>query len=125
MQLKKLPLGARHWHSACSPSGEPFSRARWGYLGNSSLIAALLGFLIAISGAVSAQNRTTKSRIGFNASDKKREHTKERLVMIVTLEGVLSLLLPAAVVAGAKHTTDKLVSLRVPTSKITQREPSL
>jgi hypothetical protein len=36
MQLRKLPLGARHWHSACSPSRGPFSRARWRYLGNSS-----------------------------------------------------------------------------------------
>ena len=44
--------------------------------------------------------------------------------MIVTLEGILSLLLPAAVVAGAKHTTDKLASLLEPTSKITQRGPS-
>jgi hypothetical protein len=89
------------------------------------LTAALLGFLIAISGAVSAQNRTTKRRIDFNASNKKREHNKERLVMIVTLEGILSLLLPAAVVAGAKHTTDELASLRMPTSKITQRGPYL
>jgi hypothetical protein len=31
-------------------------------------------------------------------------------------------LLPAAVVAGAKHTTDKLASLLVPTSKITKGE---
>ena len=61
--------------------------------------AALLGFLIAISGAISAQNRTTRRRIDFNASNEKREHNKERLVMIVTLEGILSLLLPAAVVA--------------------------
>jgi len=45
--------------------------------------------------------------------------------MIVTLEGILCLLLPAAVVAGAKHTTDKLASLLVPTSKITQRDPYL
>ena len=43
--------------------------------------------------------------------------------MIVTLESILSLLLPAAVVAGAKHTTDKLASRQVPTSKITQRGP--
>ncbi len=41
--------------------------------------------------------------------------------MIVTLEAILSLLFPAAVVAGAKHTTDEWASLRVPTSKITQR----
>ena len=74
------------------------------------LLAALLGFLIAITGAVSAQNLTTKRRIDFNASNKKREHNKERLVMIV-LEGILSLLLPAAVVAGAKHTKDGLASL--------------
>jgi hypothetical protein len=40
----------------------------------------------------------------------KRDHNKERLVMIV-LEGILSLLLPAAVVAGAKHTKDGLASL--------------
>jgi len=92
--------------------------------GTLQLIAALLRFLIAISGAVSAQNRTTKRRFDFNASNKKREHNKERLVMIVTLEGILSLLLPAAVVAGAKHTTDKLASLLEPTSKITQRGPS-
>jgi hypothetical protein len=36
MQLKKLPLGARHWHSACFLSGGPFSREMWRYLGNSS-----------------------------------------------------------------------------------------
>src|SRR5207237_10182670 len=35
------------------------------------LLAALLGFLIAITGAVSAQNRTTKRRIDFNASNNK------------------------------------------------------
>src|ERR1035441_1417553 len=35
MQLRKLQLGARHWHSACTLSGRPFSRARWRYLGNS------------------------------------------------------------------------------------------
>jgi hypothetical protein len=75
------------------------------------LTAALPGFLIAISVAVSAQNRTTKRRIDFNASNKTREHNKERLVMIGALEGILSLLLPAAVVAGAKHTTDELASL--------------
>jgi hypothetical protein len=40
----------------------------------------------------------------------KREHNKERLVMIV-LEGILSVLLPAAVVEGAKHTKDGLASL--------------
>jgi hypothetical protein len=87
-------------------------------------ITALLGFLIAISGAISAQNRTTKRRIDFNASNEKREHNKERLIMIVTLEGILSLLLPSAVVAGVKHMTDKLASLLRPTSKITQRGPS-
>jgi len=43
--------------------------------------------------------------------------------MIVTLEAILSLLFPAAVVAGAKHTTDELASLRVPTYRITQRGP--
>ena len=93
MQLKKLPRGARHWHSDCSVSSGPFSRARWRYLGKFKLLAALLGFLIAITGAVSAQNLTTKRRIDFNASNKKREHNKERLVMIV-LEGILSLLHP-------------------------------
>jgi hypothetical protein len=36
------------------------------------LLAALLGFLIAITGAVSAQNLTTKRRIDFNASNEKR-----------------------------------------------------
>ena len=40
---------------------------------------------------------------------------------MIALEGVLSLLLPAAVVAGAKHMADELASLLVPTSKITQR----
>jgi hypothetical protein len=39
-----------------------------------TVVAALLGFLIAISGAVSAQNRTTTRRIDFNASNEKREH---------------------------------------------------
>src|SRR6266699_3874730 len=43
--------------------------------------------------------------------------------MIVTLAAILSLLFPAAVVAGAKHTTDELASLPVPTSKITHRGP--
>lgn len=43
--------------------------------------------------------------------------------MIATLERILSFLLPAAVVAGARHTTDKLASLLVPTSKITKRGP--
>jgi hypothetical protein len=111
MQLKKLPLGARHWHSACFLSGGPFSRAKLEVPRKFKSVAALLGFLIAISGAVSAQNRTTKRRIDFNASNKKRGHNKERLVMIVTREGILSLLLPAAVVAGAKQTTNKLASL--------------
>jgi hypothetical protein len=45
--------------------------------------------------------------------------------MIATLERILSSLLPAAVVAGAKHTTDKLASLLVPTSKITKGDPHL
>jgi hypothetical protein len=45
--------------------------------------------------------------------------------MIATLEGILSLLLPAAVVAGAQHTTDKLASLLAPTSKITKEDPHL
>jgi hypothetical protein len=31
-QLRKLPLVARHWHSACILSGRPVSRARWRYL---------------------------------------------------------------------------------------------
>jgi hypothetical protein len=66
--------------------------------------AALLGFLIAISGAIIAQNRTTKRRIDFNASNEKREHNKERLVMIVTLEGILSLLLPAALSSRVSST---------------------
>jgi hypothetical protein len=35
------------------------------------LLAALLGFLMAITGAVSAQNLTTKRRIDFNASNNK------------------------------------------------------
>jgi hypothetical protein len=45
--------------------------------------------------------------------------------MIVTRKAFSLLLLPAAVVAGAKHTTDELASLRVPTSKITQGGPLL
>ena len=36
MQLGKLPLDARHWHSACFLPSEAFSRAMWKYLGNSS-----------------------------------------------------------------------------------------
>ena len=45
--------------------------------------------------------------------------------MIVTLEAILSLLFPAAVVAGAKHTTDELASLLVPTSKSHKGDPYL
>jgi rubrerythrin len=54
--------------------------------------------------AVRAQKRTIKARIDLAASDQ-REHNKEHLIMIATIEGILSLLLPAAVVAGVKHTT--------------------
>jgi hypothetical protein len=53
--------------------------------GKFKVIAALLGFLIAISGAASAQNRTTKRRIDINASNNERQHNKEHLVMIATL----------------------------------------
>jgi hypothetical protein len=56
MQLKKLPLGARHWHSACTLSSVPFSSNKVEVPGKLKLIAALPGFLIAISGAISAQN---------------------------------------------------------------------
>ena len=71
MQLKKLPRGARYWHSACSLSGGPFFPSKVAVPRRFKLLAALLGFLIAITGAVSAQNRTTKRRIDFNASNNK------------------------------------------------------
>jgi rubrerythrin len=45
-----------------------------------------------------------QARIDFAASNQ-REHNKEHLIMIATIEGILSLLLPAAVVAGVKRTT--------------------
>src|ERR1019366_2497503 len=56
MQLKKLPLVARHWHSACILSGRPSSRARMKF----NLIA------------VSAQNPADQERIDFAASNKER-----------------------------------------------------
>jgi hypothetical protein len=47
------------------------------------------------------RTRTTKRRIDINASNNERQHNKEYVVMIANLEAILSLLLPAAVVAGA------------------------
>jgi hypothetical protein len=40
------------------------------------------------------RTRTTKRRIDFNASNKKREHNQGHLVVIATLEGILSCCLP-------------------------------
>ena len=91
------------------------------------LIAAFPGFLIGISRAVSAQNPDDQAPDRYSMPAMKREHNKEKLVMIATHEGILSAVyccLPA-VVAGARHTTDKLASLLVPTSKITKGDPHL
>jgi hypothetical protein len=48
------------------------------------LKAALPGFLIAISGAVSAQNPDDQAPDRFSMPAMKREHNKENLVMIAT-----------------------------------------
>jgi hypothetical protein len=54
--------------------------------GKLKLIAALPGFLIAISGAVSAQNPDDQAPESIsNASNNERQHNKEHLVMIATL----------------------------------------
>jgi hypothetical protein len=56
MQLKELPLVALHWHAACILSGGLCFPSKVEVPMKFKLIAALLGLMIAIPGAVSAQN---------------------------------------------------------------------
>jgi len=56
MQLKELPLVALHWHAACILSGGLLCHEQGGVPMKFKLIAALLGLMIAIPVAISAQN---------------------------------------------------------------------
>src|ERR1019366_9326314 len=56
----------------------------------------------------------------MKAAVARKPHNKEHIVMIAIIEGILSLLLPAAVVAGTKHTTGETTTK----PSITSRWPS-